>query len=773
MNLPSKPGIGVDILSLRPRAFLFVVLLLLGLFHLAPLSSAAESESLPNGARLTPGPRKGRGYEMDYGSALSYTINCKNAGSSEPENLVIKGVAVRLGNDGSICFDTERLRYAAGWTNGFLDIYRTHLNSSKGSDYAWIDGDLLFSTPDLPGWASDKLSAAPPPIHYNGFYRNGPKITFAYTIDGVEIRDHASSGEGQDSAFDRTLAVGAHSKPLWMLVGKNDSVDSKGIANSNAARISGPRTFYAKVRSTSGKLPLGFEEGPSNSVYLRFPPTTEKSIVSIQYSAAAPKEGVPSIEPDDPNSLCHGGEPNWPRVLDTTGVRGSDTSAYTVDTLVPPDNNPWRSWLRFTAFDFFSDGRAAIATWSGDVWIVSGIDGSLGHLRWKRYAAGLFEALGLRIINEVVYVTSRDRIVRLHDLNGDGEADYYESFNADAPAGPSYHAFAFDLQTDSAGNLYYIRCGQRVDPALALQGGMIRLLPQAPSGGAPQSELIATGLRAANGMAIGPHDEIVCADNQGNWVPSSRLNWIKPGGFYGYIPHARISPPPTDFEKPLCWLPMTIDNSSGGQAWVMSKQWGPFENYLLHTSYGKGALFLVMKENIGEQIQGGVVQFPLRFASGIMRARFNPTDGQLYVCGLQGWQTSGLRDGCFQRVRYTGKPVYMPSGLHVKKDGVEVTFTAALDATSAEDPENYAVEAWNYRWTEAYGSPDFKLSRPGERGHDRWEVGKVRLLEDKKTVSIALADLQAAMQMRLQMKLRAQDGTPMSATLHSTINKIP
>jgi hypothetical protein len=632
VNVPRKPGIGVTILGLRPWLFLFVLFLFcLEFFHSVRCLTAAESESLPNAVRLTPGPRKGRGYEMDYGSALSYTINCKKAGSSEPENLVLKGVAVRLGKDASICFDTERLRYAAGWTNGFLDIYRTHLNSSKGSDYAWIDGDLLFSTPDLPGWASDQLSATLPPIHYQGFYRNGPKIIFAYAIGGVDIRDHASSLEGQNSAFVRTLAVGAHSKPLWMLVARNDSVASMRIADSNTVRISGPRTFYAAVQSTSGKLPFGFAQGPSNSVYLKFPPTTEKSLVSIQYSAAAPKAGIPSMEPsiDDPERLCHGGEANWARVLETTGVRGSDTSAYTVDSLVPPDNNPWRSWLRFTAFDFFSDGRAAISTWSGDVWIVSGIDNSLGHLRWKRYAAGLFEALGLRIVKDTVYVTSRDRIVRLHDLNGDGEADYYESFNADAPTGSSYHAFAFDLQTDSAGNLYYIRCGQRVDPALPLQGGMIRILPDGS-----KSELIASGLRAANGMAIGPQDEIVCADNQGNWIPSSRLNWIKPGGFYGYIPHARILPAPTAFEKPLCWLPMTIDNSSGGQIWVTSKQWGPFENYLLHTSYGKGALFLVMKENIGEQIQGGVVQFPLRFSSGIMRARFNPADGQLYVCGL-------------------------------------------------------------------------------------------------------------------------------------------
>src|SRR5207302_11229332 len=136
----------------------------------------------------------------------------------------------------------------------------------------------------------------------------------------------------------------------------------------------------------------------------------------------------------------------WPQVLVTFGRTGMGRGPYVVDTLTIPEQNPLKSWLRFCSFDFFSDGRAAISTWSGDVWVVSAIDSTLRHLKWKRYAAGLFEALGLKIVDDVVYVTSRDRIVRLHDLNDDGEADFYESFNSDAPVAPSYHAFAFDLQ---------------------------------------------------------------------------------------------------------------------------------------------------------------------------------------------------------------------------------------------------------------------------------------------------------------------------------------
>jgi len=429
------------------------------------------------------------------------------------------------------------------------------------------------------------------------------------------------------------------------------------------------------------------------------------------------------------------------------------------------ENNPWHSWLRFTALYFFSDGRVAISTWNGDVWIVSGIDDKLQKLSWKRYAAGLFEPLGLKIVKDELFVACRDEIMHLHDLNGDGEADYYESFFNENPINASYHSFTFELQTDSAGNFYYIRCGQRVESDLPLSGGMVRVSKDGSSG-----ELIAHGLRAANGMSIGPHDEITCADNQGNWVPTSRIDLIKPGRFYGYVPHAHTAATPTAYEPPLCWIPYSVDNSSGGQVWVTSDKWGPFQNQLLHTSYGKSSLFLVMFERDGDGAQGGTIQFPLKFESGIMRGRFHPVDGQLYVCGLKGWQTSGARDGALQRVRYTGGKVYMPNGIHVATNGMRIDFTCALHKESAEDIQNYALEQWNYLWSEKYGSPEFSVKEPKRQGHDPVELKSARLESDGRSVFLEIPAIQPVMQMKIQFRLKAEDGASMAQTVYNTVN---
>jgi hypothetical protein len=667
----------------------------------------------------------GRGYRMDYGPVLGYTINCRNFGDDRPDNLALKGLAIRLGssNEAAVCFDTELLRYGAGWSGGFLDISRTHLDSAKGSHEAFVDGMILFTTSPMAGWSTNGSFNEREALRYKGYFRHGKKIILNYEIAGVEIWEMPSHERSADQ---------------WTLV--------------RQIRLAGGRP----------DLHLLVAEGR----VVKIPASAKSDVYQIVYLPAARQVSMHHERGEDPRELCRGGPQIRADTLTTRGRLGTG-GPYVVDTLTIPEQNPWGSWMRLVALDFFPDGRAAVSTWSGDVWIVSGIDEKLEKLQWRRFASGLFEPLGLRIVHDELFVLCRDQLARLHDLNGDGEADWIESFNRDAPVGPSYHAFAFELQTDRAGNFYYTRCGQRVDPALPLQGGLVKV-----SRDGKKSELMATGLRAANGLCVGPNDEITCADNQGNWIPSSRLNWIERGGFYGYVPHARRDPVPAEADPPLCWMPMQLDNSSGSQVWVTSDRWGVLQGQLLHTSYGKGTLFLVLRDEAAGVKQGGIVQFPLKFDSGIMRARFHPVDGQLYVAGLKGWQTVSARDGCLQRVRYTGGKLLMPVGLKTQRDALALTFATELEAAGANDSENYALERWNYLWSDKYGSPEYKVSEPGKLGRDKMDIESTRLAEDKKTVLIKVRDLRPAMQMRLQMRLRAATGEAINTEIYHTINAL-
>ena len=499
----------------------------------------------------------------------------------------------------------------------------------------------------------------------------------------------------------------------------------------------------------------------------------------------------------DLRNFTKGGPSHWPGVVEAKGTRGDDKEAYTVDWIAEPATNPYNAKTFFGGFDFFSDGRAAICTFHGDVWIVSGIDDKLENLTWKRYATGLFQPLGLKIVKDQIYVLGRDQITRLHDLNGDDEADFYENFNNDTIVTPNYHEFCLDLHTDNAGNFYFAKGAPwQPDVTSPHQGCLFRV-----SRDGSKLDVIATGLRAPNGMTVGPKDQITVSDNQGHWMPASKLNWVVPGGFYGMTPAAhrelllerdgtnfvanpsnpaereqfhfkswdKGAPQPVGYNRPLCWLPMNADNSSGGQVWVDSKRWGPLSGHLLFMSYGKCTLYEVM---LGETLQAAMVQIPLKFQSGIMRGRFNPRDGQLYLCGLKGWQTSATRDGGFYRVRYTGQPVRLPLSVKMSGEGIELGFASALDPKTANDSGSYSIERWNYRWTGAYGSPEYSVSNPSTTKHDKLEVTGASLSKDGRTVTLRIKDMKPADQIKIRYNLDAADGTEVSQEIYATADRL-
>ncbi|MDQ3440617.1 MAG: PA14 domain-containing protein, partial [Planctomycetota bacterium] len=696
---------------------------------------------------------------MDYGPFLSHTI-----GAGEG-NTALKGIAVKLGKeegDASVLFDTELLRYAGGWTGGFVNYTGVTFDGSHGP-FPTADGEIVFTTKPQPGVREgDTQDFADPrktpfgPLprewgRYKGLYRHGNAVTFAYTVGGTEVLESPSIQKaGNDVVFTRTIKLSASDKRLTMALNKFD--DAQPVA----------------VQAEGAKV---LKIGDSQCVV--FPPRKEATTYRVSLTRGeTAKAAAKSVNVDE---LVKAGPAIFAKTIETKGTVGTGDGPYVVDTLTVPELNPYNSWMRFAGLDFFTDGRAAVSTWSGDVWVVSGIDDKLEKLTWKRFASGLFQPLGLKIVGDQIYVLGRDQITRFTDSNNDGEADFYENFNNDVEVSDSFHEFAFDLQTDKEGNFYFakagpVRPGGRGWQTLTNHNGTVMKVSKDGS----KLEVFATGVRAPNGMGAGPNGEISVADNEGTWTPQCRLSIVKPGGFLGVVDLSKKDTPPTEYDKPICWLPHgEVDNSSGGQVWVPNDKWGPFNGEMLHLSYGKCALFKVLKEDIGDGLlQGGVVQFPLGFESGICRPRFNAKDGQLYVAGLKGWQTTATKDACLQRVRYTGKPVTMPAAMHVAADGISIAFTSALDKDAAKDIENYAVEQWNYLWTSEYGSPEVSAEDPTIKERDPMEVELATLSADGKTIFLKIPDLKPVMQQKIQMKLKGADGKDVNYSIFHTINKL-
>jgi hypothetical protein len=428
--------------------------------------------------------------------------------------------------------------------------------------------------------------------------------------------------------------------------------------------------------------------------------------------------------------------------------------------------------MRFTGLDFFADGDSlAACTWDGDVWLVRGISNLDQDLCWQRIASGLFEPLGLKIVDGQVFVSCRDQIVILRDLNGDGETDFYENFNSDHQVTEHFHEFAMGLQTDAAGNFYYAKSARHAKTALVPHHGT--LLRVSPDGG--RTDVVATGFRAANGVCVNRDGTFIVTDQEGHWNPKNRINWVTPGGFYGNMwgYHDVTDTADSAMQQPLCWITNSFDRSPSELLWVESPAWGPLRGSLLNFSYGYGKIYVVPHERVDGQVQGGMCELPIpQSPTGLIRGRFHlggagvsPVhDGQLYTCGMFAWAGSQTQPGGLYRVRYTGQPVYVPVELHARREGLELKFTGPLDRDSAADARNYAVKAWSLKRTAEYGSDH----------DDEHEVHVVtaKVSADGQTVQLQIPDIAPTWCMEIRYTLQAADGQPVEGVIHNTIHRL-
>lgn len=780
-------------------------------------------------AKVAKPDKKAEKYQsMDYGPFLSASyMSWPNPNfDAETGNFdcdsTARGIAIKLadGFNAGVIFDCDTLRVSAGWVGGPLKFRGLIGDGAHGFDPS-PSFPPTFQTPSAPGWADSQgsfvdprensIAPLPRPGHlptewakYRGLYRHGEQVVLSYTVGASNVLESESlETSGEIKAIVRTIRIEGSSTPLGiMLADGNPQVPAiKPAKGKPAPAVQAAPTITGAVDGLTATLnnlhvavvgaPAGskLEINEKDQLALRLPalaaPTTIKVLIAAGGEASkgeflALAKASPAAV--DLTTLTHGGPSLWKATVETKGVISQAKDAYVVDNLTVPYENPYHSWMRVAALDFFKDGqRAAVSTWSGDVWIVSGIDANLEHLVWKRFATGLHQPLGLKIVDDKIYVVGHDQITRLNDLDSDGEADFYECFNNDWELTSAFHAFCFDLQTDPQGNFFFafgspVRNGGRSFQKITKDHGCILKISKDGS----KMEHYATGLRAPNGMCVGPDGQVTIGDNQGTYVPADPLHWVKQGDFLGVADSAHGAK--VEQPKPLCWfIYPSWDNSNGGQVWDTTDKWGPFQNELIYCSYGQSALFKVLKEEVNGVVQGGVVKFAnCKFTSSCMRPRFNPADGQLYITGLQGWQTNAGREGGFDRVRFTGAPVYMPTALHTSKKGIRITFTTPLDKSIAQDPENYGIKAFNIKWQNQYGSEEYSplpggLDKPGHKNGDEAHrlaltVKSATLLPDGKSVMLEVPDLIPANSITVNYNIVAADKTVMKSAIGMTIH---
>ena len=688
--------------------------------------------------------------DMDHGPAQAGSF--LTPGVPEQEQTE-RGLALRVGADGAgaVLFDTELLRWSAAWMGERSQPSPVRFGLLRKPT---IGGEPLLWQPERPGWmlngslrdprANERTPLPEKLARYSGHWLVGERTVLEYRIgdrtvlespwlvvvDGVEVflRDVVVSS-GDEEEVMMLPEVGGSVLEVHSAQG---DVGYRQVANQRSIVIQPSREARFRVMLSAKEVP---------AVALPFPGDELWSLRPAEFSA------------------------RWGAPLETRGELGEPERGFALDTLSLPDDNPWGALLYASGVGFLPDGRVVVCTIHGDVWTASGVGAELETLRWQRFATGLYQPLGLEVVDGSIFVLGRDRLTRLHDLDGDGEADRYENFCDLLEIVGGDHLYAMDLARDPEGWFYFNKSG---DASSEHGGAVVRI-----SRDGRRIERFASGRRHANGIGVSPEGVVTSADNEGQWVPSTRLDVVAQGGFYGYAPAFRGEGTPTSYDPPLLWLPREADNSAGGQVWVPESGWAPaLAGRLLHFSFGRCTALLVGQQRVDAQLQGWATTLPARFLSGAMRGRFSPHDGQLYVVGSDGWQTAARADGSLQRLRWVGGEFSLPVDFRSTARGFELRFETALDAERLSK-DSFAVSRWNYRWSGRYGSREWSLEDPERAGRDAVAVESVRLDPSGRSVHVELESVEPCMQLAVDYELVSASGAPLSGTLWASLHRVP
>ena len=475
-------------------------------------------------------------------------------------------------------------------------------------------------------------------------------------------------------------------------------------------------------------------------------------------------------------------------------VKTSGDEFYTIEHLPIPAGLK----LTVAGMDFLPDGSLAIATYQGEVFIVEGATGDARAAKWRRFARGLNEPGGLRVVGGAIYVMQKCELTRLRDADGDGEADLFECVSDAWGYTGNYHSFATGPLVDERGLLGALITGHRAMTNVPAMGWCLKISPHPDNTGeVPFTDLWRTdpfcsGLRVPNGFGEFRGD-LFMTDNQGHWVAANKLNHLQFTNYYGHPsapPRSRRGNEvdgPADFgwtEKhfagdpnftpPAVWFPYAWVRSASGLANVGDFRFGPFGGQMLVGEFQNASVVRVALEKVNGQWQGAVLPFVKGFASGVNRLAYGP-DSRLYVGGLRfgHWTSIAPQPHSLDRVTFTGRVPFEFKTVSARTNGFEVTFTQPVDEKLAGDAENWDAQQYTYAYDGKHNAPekdrDEKIPGPPVR------VLKAEVSADKLSVRLTLEGLKPRHVVMLRaLGLKSTRGDALrNDTAHYTLNQVP
>lgn len=461
------------------------------------------------------------------------------------------------------------------------------------------------------------------------------------------------------------------------------------------------------------------------------------------------------------------------------------------------------------------DGRIAVCTRRGDVWLIENPMAENGDPRFTLFASGLHEALGLLYHEGALYSAQRGELTKLIDKNGDDRADVYETVYA-WPVSGHYHEYSFGPKLAPDGKFFVsgnVAFGDdewwRGESRVPWRGWTFKISPDG------KLEPWATGVRSPCGLGV-VDGELFYTDNQGDWVGSGGVWHLQKGDFVGHPAglkwssdpkspvkltteklYARVDPMQVkkdgafvkpsnvaddknpnflyevkkdipELKLPAVWLPHGVLGISNSEIVTddTNGKFGPFSNQLLVGDQGQSKIMRVVLEKVKGQYQGVAFDFRQGFQSGVLRMNWGH-DGSMFVGETnRGWGSAGTTNSGLQRLVWTGKTPMEMKTVKSMPDGFEIEFTLPVDKTLAADLTSYGGRSYIYKYHPVYGSPTVNDQNLTIKG--------VKVSDDKMKVRLVIDNLRQNYLHELNLSgIRSEDGLPLLHPMaYYTLNNI-
>ncbi|MET9878812.1 family 16 glycoside hydrolase [Actinacidiphila glaucinigra] len=476
-----------------------------------------------------------------------------------------------------------------------------------------------------------------------------------------------------------------------------------------------------------------FDRGGGQQVTLQWKPPGAADFAVVPNSVLSTDAGVVRVTAPG-RKECEGSYDTPGDGLPLTSVN----PGYTLTDLRPAGFEP-----QVSAMDWLPGGRLAVTTWGGSsvdegaVYVLDHVTGDTGpeQVTYKKIAGGLKEPMGVKYVDGKLYVSEKHQLTELSDLEGDNTADEIRKV-AEWPYGGNFHEFAFGLLYEDGD--FYLNLsvainygGATTDPQPAANRGSTIKVNKKTG----KVSYLAGGLRTPNGIGRGPEGELFVTDNQGGWLPASKLVHIKQDRFFNHYTNPDGPFDDRTVTKPVLWLPQNEIANSPSMPMLLKK--GPFAGQLLFGDVTYGGIQRADLEKVDGEYQGAVFRHTQGLEAGITRISTGP-DGAIYAGGLGAdgnWGQEGkLRFG-LQKLTPNGKSVFDIKTMRATRDGFELTYTEPLSEETAARLTSgaYSVEQWRYVPTPAYGGPKVD--------EEELPVAAARISGDRRTVRITVPGL--------------------------------